>query len=173
MCGLALCEGRGCEDRDCTRRRTQKGATLGAAKTRLGTEGRAGRVIPGHWRAGVHYAFADDGDRYRNVDGYGGDLAEGQASEGLSFRVLEEVVVRRGDGTTRVARIEAMHEDEVVVVLGPSAGKDQGEELPFRVLDRKMVGKILPDDWVESDVASPSSSGRSRYYTACDARVLV
>ena len=87
--------------------------------------------------------------------------------------LLEEVVVRRGDGTTRVARIEAMHEDEVVVVLGPSAGKDQGEELPFRVLDRKMVGKILLDDWVESDVASPSSSGRSRYYTACDARVLV
>ena len=80
------------------------------------TEGRAGRVIPGHWRAGVHYAFADDGDRYRNVEGYGGDLAEGEASEGLSFRVLEEVVVRRGDGTTRVARIEAMHEDEVVVV---------------------------------------------------------
>lgn len=116
----------------------------------------------------MHYAFAGDGDRYRNVEGYGGDLAEGEASEGLSFRVLEEVVVRRGDGTTRVARIEAMHDDEVVVVLGPSAGKDQGEELPFRVLDRKMVGKILLDDWVESDLASPSSTRRDRYYNSCD-----
>jgi hypothetical protein len=122
-------------------------APAAGAKPSVWTEGRAGRVIPDHWEQGVHYGFADDIERYDKVDGY--DL--NRYLGGFEFTALEEVVVRRGDGTKRFGRIEAMHGDEVVVILGPGIKRDAGDELPFRVLDQRTVGKILKDDWVESE----------------------
>jgi len=53
-------------------------------------EGRAGRLIPTHWKAAVHYAFGDIQDSL--------------------FDAGEEVVIQRGDGSLRFARVEALSE---------------------------------------------------------------
>jgi len=103
-------------------------------------EGRAGRLIPNHWKPDVNYAFgAHDAD----------------------FRAGEEVVLRRGDGSLRFARVEAQYQDEVVLVLGPdpnikpSGKKDKVSAVPFRLVKRSEAGKLILDDWVPHDEAQP------------------
>ena len=103
-------------------------------------EGRAGRLIPKHWEADVNYAFG--------------------AHDSI-FCAGEEVVLRRGDGSLRFARVEAQYQDEVVLVLGPnpdmksSGNKDKVAAVPFRLVKKAEAGKLLLDDWVPDDQTLP------------------
>lgn len=102
-------------------------------------EGRAGRRVPSKWQAGVNYAFGSDQDGHT-----------------FEFSVGEEVVVKRGDATLRFARVEAQAGNEMVLVLGPERQsnnnkKDGKDVLPFTLVAREKVGKIVADDWVWED----------------------
>jgi hypothetical protein len=106
-------------------------------------EGRAGRLIPKHWKADVNYAFG---------------------AHDTVFKAGEEVVLRRGDGSLRFARVEALYQDEVVLVLGPNpniktgGNKDKVAAVPFRLVKRSEAGKLLLDDWVPDDQMPPSDA---------------
>lgn len=91
--------------------------------------------MPGKWKEGVNYAFDVDEDGAR-----------------FGFSVGEEVVVRRRDASMRFARVEAQAGNEVVLVLGPdqrSNKKDAQDVLPFTLVTRENVGKIVNDDWAD------------------------
>ena len=77
----------------------------------------------------------------------------------FEFSVGEEVVLKRGDAdaTLRFARVEAQAGNEMVLVLGPERQsnnknkKDGKDALPFTLVPREKVGKIVADDWVWED----------------------